>query len=74
MFKNIPFFPPQASSLAGEVDLLFFYQVGFTIFFSLLVAFLFFFARRFRRRCNLPSTLSFGLEFILTSSWAECRR
>lgn len=51
MFKNIPFFPPQASSIAGEVDLLFFYQVGFTIFFSLLVAFLVIvFAFYFRRK------------------------
>jgi cytochrome c oxidase subunit 2 len=51
MWKNVPLFPEQASTLAGEVDALYFTFLGISVFFGLLVAGLvIFFAIRFRRR------------------------
>ncbi|MGB5160309.1 MAG: cytochrome c oxidase subunit II [Thermoanaerobaculia bacterium] len=51
MWKNVPLFPEQASTLAGEVDALYFTFLGISVFFGLLVAGLVvFFAIRFRRR------------------------
>jgi len=48
---DIPLFPERASTIAGEVDALYFFLVGLTGFFSLLIAGLIVtFAIRFRRR------------------------
>jgi len=48
---GIPIFPPSASSVATEVDLLYFFLIGVTAFFVVLVAALVvFFAVRYRRR------------------------
>jgi cytochrome c oxidase subunit 2 len=47
------FMPPDASSVARDVDLLYVFLVGVSIFFSVLIAFLLiYFAVRYRRRTN----------------------
>ena len=38
MWSGFPLFPEQASTLAGQVDGLFFFLLGVTAFFSLLIA------------------------------------
>jgi cytochrome c oxidase subunit 2 len=51
MFKNFPFFPQQASAMAGQVDALYFFMLAVTAFFSLLIASLVVvFAVKYRRR------------------------
>lgn len=51
MFSNFPFFPQQASTIAPEVDALYFFVIAVSAFFSLLIAALIvFFAVRYRRR------------------------
>jgi cytochrome c oxidase subunit 2 len=51
MWLNFDLFPDAASTLAGDVDRLFFFVLGVTIFFSLLIAsLLIIFVVRFRRR------------------------
>ncbi len=50
-WESLPLFPDSASTLAGQVDTLFFFTVAVAVFFSLLVAVLvIFFAVRYRRR------------------------
>jgi cytochrome c oxidase subunit 2 len=49
--QKFPLFPETASELAREVDALYFFALGITAFFSLLIAALiFYFAVRYRRR------------------------
>jgi cytochrome c oxidase subunit 2 len=49
--KDAPLFPPRASEMARDVDLLFFTTLGVTIFFSSLIAILiFYFMVRYRRK------------------------
>src|ERR1700722_2960733 len=51
MGSAFPLFPEQASSVAGEVDALYFFLIGISVFFSLLIAGLvIFFAIKYRRR------------------------
>jgi len=51
MFTNFPFFPPQASVQAAQVDSLYFFMLAVTAFFSLLIAGLIVgFAAKYRRR------------------------
>ena len=51
MWSNFPLFPQRASTLAGKVDAVFFYAVGVTVVFSLLIGVLIvIFAVRYRRR------------------------
>ena len=51
MLNDVPIFPEQASSYAGRVDDLFFFLLGVTLFFTLLIAVLIgVFAIRYRRR------------------------
>jgi cytochrome c oxidase subunit 2 len=50
-WESLPLFPERASTLAGEVDALYFFGVAIAIFFSLLVGVLvLFLAIRYRRR------------------------
>jgi cytochrome c oxidase subunit 2 len=47
---NAPLFPPQASEMARDIDLLFFVTLGVTIFFSTLIAVaIFYFMTRYKR-------------------------
>ncbi len=51
MFTNFPFFPPQASVQAAQVDSIYFFMLAVTAFFSLLIAGLIVgFAAKYRRR------------------------
>jgi cytochrome c oxidase subunit II len=51
MHSKLPLFPEQASTLAPQVDLLYFFLIGVSLFFGLLIAtLLVVFAIRFRRR------------------------
>jgi cytochrome c oxidase subunit II len=48
---DLPLFPEQASTVAGRVDAVFFYILGVSLFFTLLIAgLLLYFAIRYRRR------------------------
>jgi len=51
MFSDLPFFPQQASTFAGRVDLLYAFLIAISVFFSVLIfALLAFFAVKYRRR------------------------
>jgi cytochrome c oxidase subunit II len=51
MWLGIPLFPDAASSIADNVDALYFFLIGISVFFSVLIAGLIvFFAARYRRR------------------------
>jgi cytochrome c oxidase subunit 2 len=51
MWKDFPLFPQQASTLAPEVDAIFFFGVGIAVLFSLLIAVvILFFALRYKRQ------------------------
>jgi cytochrome c oxidase subunit 2 len=53
MFKNLPFFPQQASAQAAQVDAIYFFMVAVTAFFSLLIAVLVVvFAVKYRRKSD----------------------
>ena len=53
MLSNLPLFPQQASTVAKDVDALFYFLIGVSAFFTLLIAaLLIFFAVRYRRRSN----------------------
>lgn len=68
MRTDLPLFPTQASSLAGQVDGLYFYLVLVSAFFSLLIALLVIvFAIRYRRRSEdeLPTGIEGSLRLEL---------
>jgi cytochrome c oxidase subunit 2 len=51
MFTDLPFFPEQASAIAGQVDLLYFFLIGVSLFFASLIAILLVvFTVKYRRR------------------------
>ena len=53
IFKNLPLFPEQASTVAGQVDALYFFSLIISAFFSLLIATLVLvFAVKFKRRSD----------------------
>ena len=50
MWKNLPLFPEQASSMASQVDGLYFFLVAVSVFFTLLIfALVFVFAVKYRK-------------------------
>ena len=75
--KRLAFFPEQASTMAGQVDDLFLFLIGVTIFFSLLIAGLIVvFMVRFRRRPGTwptqesEPTRSIEGSFFLETFWS----
>jgi cytochrome c oxidase subunit II len=71
MGSNLPLFPEQASTIASEMDALFFFLVAVSVFFGVLIAaVLVFFAIRYRRRRDdeRPAEIhgSLALELIWT--------
>lgn len=71
MFENFPLFPPEASTLSGEVDLLFFFLIAVALFFIVLIFLMVtIFAIRYRRRSpdEIPKPIlgSLRLELIWT--------
>ena len=71
MFSGFPLFPEQGSSVAADVDNLYFFLLAITAFFSTLIAGLvIYFAIRYRRRSEVelpePITGSTKLETLWT--------
>ena len=71
MFDDLPFFPKQASTVAGEVDALYLFLVGLSVVMSALIAgLLIFFAVRYRRGAHAdrrnPPSASLSLELLWT--------
>lgn len=67
--QSLPLFPPQASTLASEVDALYFFHIAVTSFFSLLIAAgVVYFAIRYRRRssADCPPEIEGSLALELT--------
>ena len=67
MWSNLPLFPEQASTVAGRVDALYYFLVGVSAFFTVLIfMLLFYFAVKYRRRASgelaKPVEPSIGLE------------
>ena len=57
MWANLPLFPPAASKMAHQVDYLYFFLIGTTAFFTILiVALICFFAWRYRRKKHPVAT------------------
>src|SRR5512138_3544215 len=72
MFDNFPLFPPEASTISGEVDLLFFFLIAVAAFFTgLIFLMVTIFAIRYRRRSSdeIPrqNLGSLGLELVWTA-------
>ncbi len=72
MLENFPLFPTQASTIAGEVDLLFFFLIAVASFFTgLIFLMVTVFAIRYRRRASdeipKPNLGSLRLELIWTA-------
>jgi cytochrome c oxidase subunit 2 len=67
----VPLFPERASTVAGEVDLLYFFVIGVSIFFSVLIAALLiaFFIRYRRRRSDEVGGLVHG-SIALEIAWS----
>ncbi|HUH11929.1 MAG TPA: cytochrome c oxidase subunit II [Longimicrobiales bacterium] len=69
MWRGLPFFPEQASTLAREVDALYFFLLAVTAFFSTLIAVLVIvFVLRYRRRSerDVPPAIHGSLALELT--------
>ncbi|MGE5245944.1 MAG: cytochrome c oxidase subunit II [Betaproteobacteria bacterium] len=69
MWTSYPLFPERASTMAGRVDALYFFLVGLSVFFSLLIAGLIvFYAIRYRRRTpdSIGAAAHGGLALELT--------
>jgi len=69
MWRNFPLFPDTASDLAREVDALYFFALGVTAFFSLLIAgLIFYLGLRYRRRSpdevGRPERPAMALEIV----------
>jgi cytochrome c oxidase subunit 2 len=70
MEPGLPLFPPEASSMAGRVDALYFYLVSVSAFFALLIATLVIvFALRFRRRSPDETPKGFEGSVRLELAW-----
>ena len=70
MWSGTPLFPESASTMAPRVDALYFFLVGLTVFFSLLIAGLIvYYAVRFRRRS--PEAIGARIEggMVLEITW-----
>jgi cytochrome c oxidase subunit II len=66
---NFPLFPDQASTMAGQVDGLYFFIIAITAFFAVLVSVLaFYFAFRYRKERNPVASPVHG-SLILELSW-----
>ena len=70
MLSDLPLFPARASTFAADVDHLFFYLLGVSIFFSTLIFLLvFFFAIRYRRRSPLDKAEQITSSLPLELAW-----
>jgi len=70
MFKDLPFFPEQASTVAGRVDALYIYLIAISVFFSLLIAGLvIYFAVKFRRKSETEIPKPVHEPHALEAAW-----
>jgi cytochrome c oxidase subunit II len=71
MFADVPLFPEQASTHAGQVDALFFYLLGLSGFFSVLIATLIVsFAVKYRRRAPDDKPKPIHASLALELAWS----
>ncbi len=69
IFNNIPLFPPQASTFAGQVDALYFFLTAVSAFFSVLIAVMIVvFAVRYRRTRH-PEAEQIEGSLVLELTW-----
>jgi cytochrome c oxidase subunit 2 len=69
IFNNIPLFPPQASTFAGQVDALYFFLTAVSAFFSVLIAVMIVvFAVRYRRSRH-PEAEQIEGSLVLELTW-----
>ena len=60
MWKNLPLFPEQASSMASQVDGLYFFLIAVSVFFTLLIfALVFVFAVKYRKSAHARAAVSY---------------
>ncbi len=68
--RSFPVFPDQASTMAARVDMLYFFLVGVTVFFSVLIAGLIvYFGWRYRRRHDAEVGRAVRASFTLEVLW-----
>ena len=71
MWSGTPLFPERASTMAGRVDALYFFLVGISVFFSLLIAGLIvFYAVRYRRRAADEVGANIHGSLLLEIGWS----
>lgn len=71
MGTNFPLFPEQASTFAKNVDLLYFFLVGVSLFFSVLIfCTVFYFAVRYRRRSETEIPKPIHGSMLLEAAWS----
>src|ERR1700704_1221290 len=72
MKLSLPLFPEQASSIAGQVDALYFFLIAISVFFSILIAGLvIYFAIKYRRKSDadpVPKAATGGVALEITWS------
>ena len=70
MWSNLPLFPPQASTVAGRVDGLFFFLVAVSAFFTVLIFVLvLYFAVKYRRRSEAEQPRAIHGDLRLEILW-----
>jgi len=70
MFSNLPIFPEQASTVASQVDSLYFFLLAMAAFFSVLIAgLLLIFAIRYRRRSDTERPPVIHGSLVLELTW-----
>jgi cytochrome c oxidase subunit II len=70
MWSDLPLFPERASSVAGHVDALYFFLIGVSAFFSILIfALVFYFAVRYRRRSESERPAEIAGSMALELLW-----
>jgi cytochrome c oxidase subunit 2 len=70
MWSNLPLFPPQASTVAGRVDSLFFFLVAVSAFFTALIFILvLYFAVKYRRRSETEQPAAIHGDVRLELLW-----
>jgi cytochrome c oxidase subunit 2 len=69
-YSWVPLFPERASTFASEVDALYFYLIGISVFFTILiVALLFYFAVRYREKEKFQNGAEIHGSLILETTW-----
>jgi cytochrome c oxidase subunit II len=71
MWSGTPLFPERASTMAGRVDALYFFLIGISVFFSLLIAGLIvYYAVKYRRRTPNAIGVTIHGSMLLEIAWS----